>query len=302
MKKALILINAYMHLPAQMAQAERIRTELEALGVETDVLRNDGFFARIDGEEIVLNLPKVYDFCVYLDKDKYVSQMLEQAGVKLFNCHQAIRDCDDKMQTYIKLSGCGIPMAKTLPGLLCYSPEERVKEATLERIERILGYPVIVKECFGSLGKGVHMARNREELMALAEQLKMQPHLFQETIKTSVGKDMRVIVVGGKVLCAMLRSSESDFRSNIELGGKATPCSPDAAVIAVCERVAKLLSLAYCGIDILFGERGNPIVCEVNSNAFFGGMERVTGVNVAKAYAEHMLKVTQEKGEEYAKD
>ena len=296
MKKAVILINAYMQLSSQFSQANRIQEELQALGVQTDILRNDGFFARIEKGEIALKLPQNYDFCVYLDKDKYISEMLEKSGVKLFNCHTAIRDCDDKMQTYITLSGKGVPMVKTLSGLLCYSPGEQVKEETLYKLENALGYPIIVKESFGSLGKGVYMAKNRHELRELAQRLKCSPHLFQQTVQTSVGRDIRVILVGGKYLCAMLRQSSGDFRSNIELGGSATAYTPSQEVIEVCEKTAKILGLDYCGIDILFGENG-PLVCEVNSNAFFGGMENATGVNVAKAYAKHMYQTVYGKGE-----
>ena len=288
MKRALILINAYMRLPSQLKQAERIQQELERLGVQTDVLRNDGFFARVEDGKIVTHLPQKYDFCVFLDKDKYLSEMLEKSGLTLFNRHSAIRDCDDKMQTYIALSGQGVPMAKTMSGLLCYSPNEPIAEQTLNTIENALGYPIIVKESFGSLGKGVYMAKDRAQLRALAEQLQMRPHLFQQAVQTSLGRDVRVIVVGGKVLCAMLRQSDTDFRSNVELGGVASKYMPSQEIIDVCERTASLLSLDYCGIDILLGEGDTPIVCEVNSNAFFGGMEGVTGVNVAGAYAKYM--------------
>ena len=43
-------------------------------------------------------------------------------------------------------------------------------------------------------------------------------------------------------------------------------------------------------MDFLIGKDGNPLVCEVNSNAFFKGFEKVTGINVAKKYAEYILK------------
>jgi ribosomal protein S6--L-glutamate ligase/gamma-F420-2:alpha-L-glutamate ligase len=80
-----------------------------------------------------------------------------------------------------------------------------------------------------------------------------------------------------------------DFRSNVELGGSASAYQPSKEVIEICEKTAQVLGLDYCGIDVLFGEDG-PLICEVNSNAFFGGMESATGVNVAKAYAEYMCK------------
>lgn len=289
MKKALILINAYMQLESQFSQAERIKTELENLGVQTQIRRNDGFFACIQNSEIYSALPKEYDFCVYLDKDKYMSEMLERTGLRLFNRHSAIRDCDDKMQTYLALAGAGIATPKTLAGLLCYSPDEKVNEASVIRVEEEIGYPVIVKESFGSLGKGVYMAQNRAELLGIMEKLKCRPHLFQRAVKASLGRDIRVIVIGGKAFSAMERKSKTDFRSNIELGGVGTPFPLNEKLTDICEKTAKRLGLDYCGIDILIDEDGTPLLCEVNSNAFFGGLERVTGVNVAGAYARHIV-------------
>ena len=49
-----------------------------------------------------------------------------------------------------------------------------------------------------------------------------------------------------------------------------------------------MLNLDYCGVDLLYGEDG-PVLCEVNSNAFFEGLEAATGVNVAKLYAEYIV-------------
>lgn len=87
----------------------------------------------------------------------------------------------------------------------------------------------------------------------------------------------------------MLRYSESDFRSNSALGGKAKKFEPSKDFIEVAEKVAKILNLDYMGIDLMFGKSGEPILCEVNSNAFFTTMEEVCNVNVAKAYAEHIV-------------
>ena len=87
----------------------------------------------------------------------------------------------------------------------------------------------------------------------------------------------------------MKRSSETDFRSNIELGGVGEAFELPEPFKAVAERAASALGLDYCGLDLLFGDDGSPILCEVNSNAFFAGIERVTGVNIAGRYAEHII-------------
>lgn len=288
MKKIAILINAYMDAPGYMLQCNRIKDELVLLGAEATVIRNDGFLSEIVGGETVVSFP--YDACVYLDKDKYVSKMLEDCGVKLFNSHAVVRACDDKMITHITLSGHGIAMPKTLPGLLCYDRNAPVKDKTVALIEEKLGYPVIVKESYGSLGKGVHKADDKTELLALMERLKTTPHLYQQAITESFGRDMRVIVIGGKAIGAMIRNgANGNFRSNIGAGGDGTAVDIPPKFREVAEKAASVLGADYCGVDLMFGNDG-PVLCEVNSNAFFDGFERVTGINVAKAYAEHILR------------
>lgn len=289
MKRILILNNGYYKIESYVYQSIRLKAELEQLGAKVVIRENDFFPAFMDEGEIRLNL-SVFDACVFFDKDKYVSEMLEKCGLRLFNKHEAIVACDDKMSTYIALSGEGIKMPKTLPGALCYTAGSRIKPETMDAIERQLNYPLIVKESFGSLGKGVYKAINRSELEELANKLILKPHHFQRYIASSEGRDVRLIVIGKKAVASMLRSSQKDFRSNIELGGKGTKIDVDDGFRYVAEKVAKILDLDYCGVDILFGSGGEPIVCEVNSNAFFGGIEKVTKINVAKIYAEHIMK------------
>lgn len=288
MKKGLILINAYSKLKSSLNGSQRLKEELEKLGVCADIYRNDYFVAHINRSGDIETQVDGYDFCIYLDKDKYISHMLEKSGLRLFNSHTAIEVCDDKMLTAITLANNGIPMPKTLAGLLCYDESAEIGEDTFKRIENALGYPVVVKASYGSLGQGVYKADGREELVKIADKLKCKPHLFQQFIKESEGRDIRAIVIGGKFVASMIRKSNGDFRSNLELGGTAQAFDPPQEVVSLCERVASLLKLDYCGIDLLFGKDGYYI-CEVNSNAFFGGIEQATKVNIAKAYAEHIF-------------
>lgn len=286
--EAVILTNAYSRLEHALYQSERLKEELEKRGVKTDILKNNFFATSISDNGDALSCLKKYSFCIYLDKDKYTSFLLEKTGMRLFNRHDAIEACDDKMTTFIRLANNGINMPHTLPGLLCYDPNEQIAEATLDKVEREIGYPVIVKTSYGSLGKGVYKVDNRKELKDVAEQLKCVPHLFQRFVSSSYGKDIRVCVIGGKYVAAMERCSDGDFRSNLELGGTGKAITPPNEVIQMCEKVADILNLDYCGVDVLYGEHGYYI-CEVNSNAFFRGLETATGVNIAKLYCEHIL-------------
>lgn len=290
--KGLVLINAYYDSPPYRHQYGRIAEELEKAGAIAEIRRNDFFPTAVSAGEIELRA-RGYDFCVYLDKDKYASETMEKCGLRLFNSHAAVAACDDKMLTFIRLAGHGIPMPNTLPAPLCYRPEATVSAAEADKVIAALGCPIVVKTAYGSLGKGVFKADGRDELLALMNELKLVPHLYQRFVNASAGKDLRVMVVGGKTAGGMLRSASDDFRSNVGAGGHGSPFPVDAQTAALCEKIARLLSLDFCGIDLLSGENGY-LLCEVNSNAFFAEFEKVTSVNVAKLYAEHIIKTVSE--------
>ncbi len=292
--KGHIFINPFLVPMQSVHQAERLTEEFNKLGVEIEVV-SDGFSrVSLSDNGAVIDIPRV-DFAVYLDKDKYLSEILEKNGVRLFNCHDAVRVCDDKAQTYIALSGKGVKIPKTVFGGLCYSKELSVKNEWAEKIANTLGFPVIIKESFGSMGKGVYKADNLQELIAVMEKVKLKPHLYQEYISHKVGVDVRVIVIGGKAVASMERYNENDFRSNVAQGGNGKKIDLPESFKCVAEKCAQVLGLDYCGVDLLYSVDSQPIVCEVNSNAFFDGIEQVTGVNVAKAYAEHIIKTINNK-------
>ena len=287
--KGLIIINAYPNGAKFYRQAERIAEELRALGCETDVKRNGEVYALIheDGK-IDAKLGGEYDFAVYLDKDKYLGKALESSGLKLYNSAQAIEVCDDKMQTYFALRNAGVSLAKSIPAPLCYTPNAKADEKFLEMVAGELGFPMVVKKSYGSFGAGVQLVHGMPELIEIANKFLHEPHFYQRYIAQSSGRDIRVIVIGGKVAAAMERvAQEGEFRSNVELGGAGKVVALLPAYAQTAEKAAQALGLDYCGVDIL--ETENGLVCEVNSNAFFEGIESVTGVNVAKAYAKHIL-------------
>lgn len=290
--KGLIITNPYDFGLAQRHKVRRMVSELDNLGVFGELVTNDRFLTYIDNGEVKADFKKV-DFALYLDKDKYVAQMLEARGIRVFNSAAATATCDDKMLTHIALADSGIPMPKTLSGALCYNPQGKVSWQYLNQAIDMLGLPLIVKECYGSYGEQVYLARTMEELREIVERIKLKPYIFQQYVAQSAGRDMRVIVIGGKVICGMLRESATDFRSNAHLGGKATACDVPRDIASMCERAAKIIGLDYCGIDVLLSD--TPQICEVNSNAMFNAMEQATNINVARKYCEHIVRTVNNK-------
>ncbi|MFP3648624.1 RimK family alpha-L-glutamate ligase, partial [Paraburkholderia sp. SIMBA_054] len=81
------------------------------------------------------------------------------------------------------------------------------------------------------------------------------------------GRDIRVNIVGGKVVAAMKRQSDTDFRANITNGGRAFPVelTPEQQQLAI--DAAEAVGAVFAGVDLLYGPNGQTLVCEVNAAA-----------------------------------
>lgn len=287
MKRVLIIINGYGLAEGIKHQVERLKEEFSKRGVEVEIIKNTQVFAYIFEGKIKINLPK-FDFVLYLDKDRYVAGLLEKAGYKLYNSIDSIIKCDDKMLTHICLADHDIKMPTTISSTLCYT--DNGNRDYLKLVEEKISLPMIVKEVYGSLGKQVYFAKNHEELLEIENKLIHVPHIFQEFISSSYGKDYRIIVIGGKVVAYMKRENPNSYLSNLAAGGTSSKAKLPNEYLKIAEKCASILGLDYCGVDILEGPNGEPIVSEVNSNAFYEGIEKTTGVNVAGCYVDYLLK------------
>ena len=285
MKSCSIIVNGYYTNPSIEYQVSTLTREFGRLGVAVTVLKSGDFSVYLKGEDVFSDVKG--DFVVYLDKDVHTALMLEKGGFRLFNSANAIAVCDDKMLTHIALAGSGINMPVTVSSPLNYYGADCGN--FLDSVEKKISYPIVVKEVYGSMGAGVYMAKDRCELNALREKLLLKPHVYQQFIGEG-GEDIRVIVIGGKAVAAMRRKNAGDFRSNVSRGGNGYACELDEEVRSIAERSAVILGLDYGGIDVLRGKKGTYYFCEANSNAFWSGIEKVSGVNVAELYAAHICK------------
>ena len=272
---------------------ESFSRAFKALGVGLFPVVSDEFIICYDGGINILYKGKAFDkasanFILFWDKDIRLAKAFESLGIPVFNNARAIETCDNKLATHEKLCGHDIPMPPTVAAPFVYNNRELSGTPDfLHRVENILGYPMIVKEAYGSLGMQVYLINDREELSAIYSRLRHIPHLYQKYIAESRGLDIRVYVIGGKAAGACERRCGADFRSNIQFGGKMSVVTPDKEYIKIARKAAKLLNLDYCAVDFLQSNNG-PLLCEVNSNAFFNTYVSLGGKDIALEYAKHI--------------
>jgi RimK family alpha-L-glutamate ligase len=183
----------------------------------------------------------------------------------------------------------GITMPRTIVSPMTFVNIGYTSFTFLEEVAKRIQFPMIVKECFGSFGQQVYLVHHLVELKEKVMQIGAKPLLFQEFITSSYGKDVRLQVVGNQVIASMYRYSENgDFRANLSIGGKMKPFIPSREQCELALRCCKIIGLDFAGVDFLFGENDEPIVCEINSNAHFKNIYDCTGVNAADAIISHI--------------
>lgn len=236
---------------------------------------------------ITLKNMELPPFSVFWDKDIRLMQLLEDRGMRLFNSADAVEKCDDKSLTHIALSG-RLPMPRTVLIPLTFPRVGYTDTSFLETVADYLGFPFVIKECFGSFGAQVYLARDIGEAKALLQKTAGSAAIAQEFIREAAGRDMRLYVVGGRCAAAMERENTAgDFRANVALGGRTSAYRPTEDEKQLAERAAALLGLDFAGVDLLRAKDG-PVLCEVNSNAHFAGISEATGVDIALLIMAHV--------------
>jgi ribosomal protein S6--L-glutamate ligase len=152
-------------------------------------------------------------------------------------------------------------------------------------LERLGGPPVVIKLLEGTQGVGVVLAETKKaakSVLQAFEGLKADV-IVQEFIREAKGADLRVIVVGGRVVAAMRRvGAPGEFRANVHQGGSTEKVTLTQRERRLAVKAAKALGLPIAGVDMLRSERG-PLVIEVNASPGLEGIEFASSVDVAGA-------------------
>lgn len=267
-------------------ETRRFIDEAKKMGIEISVYRPDQIDVIVtredrksifvDGKSVSLPdfvLPRMGSGTSYFALA--LIRHLERLGVLCINSSISIDTVKDKLFTHQILAESNLPVPKTM--LLKFPVDYK-------HIEQHMGFPLMVKTLSGSLGRGVFLAEDRAKFEDLARIIELaNPNLniiLQEMITTSYGKDLRVFVVGGRVIGCMMREAKNNqYRANYSAGGTVNPFLLTEEIEWLSLEATKILGLDIAGVDLLFDDN-NYKICEVNSSPMFKGLESCNDVNV----------------------
>ncbi len=282
MKKIGILTATISEKPF-ISQWLNIKKTGENLGIEIELLRNGEFEVNIeDGFNLYYqNKPFLIDeYSIFYNGigtsskntgNLYIPEILMYMNKKVFNKPSSIAKTRDKLKTLNILTANNV---KVTPSYIVRRQED------LDFLPKNYKYPLIVKRIFGSQGKSVVRVDDVFQLKSIFDFgwnadrndiFLIQP--FIGNMKSH--EDIRVIVLGKKVIGAMKRVAKSgDFRTNFSLNRMVETVKLKPQEITECERIASIMDLDYAGIDFIRTQNG-AVFLEVNGTPGFTGINSV---------------------------
>jgi len=214
-------------------------------------------------------------------RDSLVSEHFERMGVPVFNNSQVCRICNDKRITYQFLQGLPIPQTVFL------SPTQSAPPAGTQ-------FPVIIKPACSHGGDRILLVHNEAEWQEAAKRILPEPAL-QQSVVTEAGQDLRVYVLGGKILAGVMRTARTGVVSNFKQGGhvalhELTEAERTLAQ-AVIDRFEKAgAPLHMAGVDLLY-DHGHPVLGEVEDVVGSRMLYNTSDIDIVALYLAHIAKL-----------
>jgi ribosomal protein S6--L-glutamate ligase len=202
-----------------------------------------------------------------------VLHRLEARGVSVFNPARSLEICVDKYLATARLEAAGL---RVPPTVVCQDADSAMEAFAA------MGGDVVVKPLFGAEGRGMVRAADSETAWRAFRTLeRLQAVLYLQQFIRHPGWDLRVFVLGGRVLTAMRRVARDGWRTNVAQGGRAEKATPDAEAARLALAAAEAVGVVAGGVDLLPGPGGEWYVLEVNAVPGWRALAPATGVDVA---------------------
>ena len=213
------------------------------------------------------------DFALVRTISPRLSAHLVGAGTRIFNNFAVSAVANDKWLTYQAVSGLGLPTMPT-----AYAAETSKTSP--------YGYPVVLKSRAGHGGAEVFKIDNEKAYRAFFKTHAVEDYIVQK-LCSEVGVDMRVYMLGGEMLAAVLRRSETDFRSNFSLGGEVSLVDPPTEICEMVETLQVKFAFDFVGVDFIRDE-GKWVLNEIEDVVGSRMLYQTANIDVAGLYLQHV--------------
>ncbi|MCR5209137.1 MAG: hypothetical protein K6C99_02890 [Lachnospiraceae bacterium] len=233
--------------------------------ISLELLRTPDAFKRINS--LSEALPSVV---INRSRDISLSLILEEKGTAVYNNSQITKLGNDKLAAINFAEDLGLPVMKT-----SVSPGDP-------------GWPMIAKSISGHGGTEVFMLKDPSDLEELEKKdiFPLRRWIYQE-VASDTGRDLRIYVIGKRIIGSMMRSSDTDFRSNYCLGGQASVHTLTAEEYSIARTIIDTLDIGHCGIDLIY-DHGSPVFNEIEDAVGTRMLYRYTDIDAVEEYVDYI--------------
>lgn len=254
------------------AYIDRYFKACEKRGIELTFIVEDELTIEMDNSEVYFlrNGKKIRtpDAVINRTRNYYLAVQLEQLGLLVYNNSQVtlLGARKDLALAYVQRLGCEIMPTGT--GSFVRS------------------FPCVLKTVDGHGGTEVCLADDEEAYRKYIKSISGRTYISQ-SVASDTGRDLRIYVLGGRVIAAMLRVSKNDFRSNFCLGGSAEIYHLTKEEEQIVQKIIRSLKIDFCGIDFIF-HQGRMIFNEIEDVVGSRMLYILTDIDVVEMYVDHI--------------
>ena len=220
---------------------------------------------------------------------KSALRMMEGRGVVCINPARCKDITSDKLLTF-QVAREAVPGIR-IPRTVLVTPDLDPKA-----VIGVTGLPVVLKVLHGEGGVGITLAESEKELAGILKILRgAKPGdqvIAQQAVMSSRGRDLRLVVLGGRVVDAFVRVNPGSFTSNVHQGGHVEEFDPPEHLKEATVRLAEAIGMVMGSVDFLFGEEeGEFYLCEANSSVGLPYLADGSRGDVSKRYLDGMARL-----------
>lgn len=246
----------------------------------------------VDCKNLFLNLDQtkenfgtVIQRCVSYYRSLHSTAALEGKGVNVINCLNTSIFAGNKLFTHMLLQKNGIPTP--------FSTVAFSEESALAALES-QGYPMVLKPTVGSWGRLIALLKDRDSAEGIMESRERMYPIYQvyylEEFVQRPPRDIRAMMIGDKVVAAIYRySGDSQWKTNMALGGRAEECKVTKELEDICMRAKNAVQGQIVGVDLMESKEKGLLVHEVNNTTEYKNTVRVTGVDIPALMIDYAL-------------
>lgn len=196
------------------------------------------------------------DYVINRSNDYRIAEFYENKGIRVYNPSSLSRLANNKQLCYDFMEQKGIEIMPT----------------------RYSTPPFVKKPVDGHGGQGVILCHNTNDY---------DDTMVCQKPASDLGRDVRVWVLGGKIIASILRISDRDFRSNYCLGGGAEIYHLSDEEILQVKKIISLLEGDYYGIDFVFNG-GKIVFNEIEDTVGARMVYDKTDIDIIKMYCDYI--------------